>query len=105
LFQSSEAAELPYRTLAIVQAKGAESLMETKTIVKEQFIKAAPERVFKALTEKRELERWFVHEAEIELKPGGTIRREFAPGMGVARSCAARSISVEGAEEAPAETA
>ena len=55
--------------------------METKTITKEQFIKATPERVFQALTEKQELERWFVQEADIELKPGGTIRTELAPGM------------------------
>lgn len=58
------------------------STMETKTITKEQFIKETPERVFKALTEKQELERWFVQEAEIELKPGGTIRTNWAPGMG-----------------------
>jgi uncharacterized protein YndB with AHSA1/START domain len=56
--------------------------METKTITKEQFIKATSERVFKALTEKQELERWFVQEADIELKPGGTIRTNWAPGMG-----------------------
>lgn len=51
-----------------------------KTITKEQFIKAASERVFQAVTE--ELERWFVQKADIELKPGGTIRTEWAPGVG-----------------------
>jgi len=56
--------------------------MDTKTVTKEQFIKAPPERVFRALTEARELERWFVQRAEIELKPGGTIRTEWAPGVG-----------------------
>ena len=56
--------------------------MDTKTVTKEQFIKATPERVFKALTEKAELERWFVHEAEVELKPGGTIRTNWTPDMG-----------------------
>ena len=56
--------------------------MNIKTITKEQFIKATPEQVFKALTEKQELERWFVHEADIELKPGGTIRTNWAPGVG-----------------------
>src|SRR5215471_5842862 len=56
--------------------------MDTKTITREQFIKAAPERVFQALTEKPELERWFVPKAEIELKPGGTFRIEMAPGIG-----------------------
>ncbi len=54
--------------------------MGTKTVTREQFIKAAPERVFQALT--RELDRWFVQKADIELKPGGTIRTEWAPGMG-----------------------
>src|SRR5215467_11832793 len=56
--------------------------MDTKTITKEQFIKATPERVFQALTEKQELERWFVHEADIELKSGGTIRTNWTPDMG-----------------------
>ncbi|GHP01066.1 hypothetical protein KSF_111130 [Reticulibacter mediterranei] len=56
--------------------------MDTRTITKEQFIKAAPERVFKALTEKQDLERWFVPKADIELKPGGTFRIEMAPGIG-----------------------
>jgi len=56
--------------------------METKSIKKEQFIKATPERVFKALTEKEELERWFVQEAVVELKPEGIIQTNWAPGMG-----------------------
>ena len=53
-----------------------------RTITKKQFINGTPDKVFKALTQKAELERWFVHEAEIELKPGGTIRTNWAPGMG-----------------------
>ncbi|GCE08039.1 SRPBCC family protein [Dictyobacter aurantiacus] len=56
--------------------------MDMKTIRKEKFIQATPERVFKALTEKQDLERWFVQEVDIELKPGGTIRTNWAPGMG-----------------------
>ena len=56
--------------------------MDTKTITKEQFIKATPERVFKALTQKEELEHWFVPKADIDLKPGGTFRVEMAPGIG-----------------------
>ena len=56
--------------------------MDTKTITKKQFIKASPERVFKALTQKEELERWFVQEVIIELKPGGTIQTNWTPGMG-----------------------
>ena len=56
--------------------------METKTIIKEQFVKATPERVFQALTQKEELERWFVPKADIDLKPEGTFRVEMAPGIG-----------------------
>ncbi|GCE11906.1 SRPBCC family protein [Tengunoibacter tsumagoiensis] len=56
--------------------------MKTKTIKKEQFIHASIERVFKAITEKQELERWFVYKADIELKPGGEVHTEWAPGMG-----------------------
>jgi uncharacterized protein YndB with AHSA1/START domain len=51
------------------------------TITKEQFIKATPERVFKALTEKPELERWFIQKADIDLQPGGVFRSELAPGL------------------------
>lgn len=56
--------------------------MDTKTITKEQIIRATPERVFEALTKKQELERWFVPKADIELIPGGTFRIEMAPGIG-----------------------
>lgn len=56
--------------------------MNAKTIKKELFIKAIPERVFNALTEKGELEKWFVQEAVIDLKPGGEIQTNWAPGMG-----------------------
>jgi len=51
-------------------------------VTKEIFIKATPERVFKALTEKDELEKWFVQEAIIELKPGGEIHTNWVPDMG-----------------------
>jgi len=50
-----------------------------RTLEKEQFINASPERVFRALTEPAELERWFVHKAEVDLRPGGAIRLEWAP--------------------------
>ncbi len=56
--------------------------MGAKTITKSLFIRATPDRVFRALTQKEELERWFVKVADVELKPGGTIRTEWAPGMG-----------------------
>ncbi len=47
-----------------------------RTLEKELFIKASPERVFQALTEKEDLERWFVQKAEVDLRPGGAIRFE-----------------------------
>ena len=47
-----------------------------RTLEKEVFINASPERVFRALTEPAELERWFVQKAEVELRPGGAIRLE-----------------------------
>jgi uncharacterized protein YndB with AHSA1/START domain len=56
--------------------------MNTKTITKQRFLKATPERVFKALTQKEELEKWFVQEAVIDLEPGGVIQTNWAPGMG-----------------------
>jgi uncharacterized protein YndB with AHSA1/START domain len=50
-----------------------------RTLEKEVFIKASPERVFQALTEKAELERWFVQKAEVDVRLGGAIRLEWAP--------------------------
>lgn len=53
----------------------------TTTIEKECLINATPQRVFQALSEKAELERWFVQKAELDLRPGGAVRLEWAPGM------------------------
>src|SRR5947209_2148505 len=50
-----------------------------RSLEKELFIKATPERVFQALTQKAELERWFVKKAEVDLRPWGTIRLEWGP--------------------------
>jgi uncharacterized protein YndB with AHSA1/START domain len=50
-----------------------------RTLEKELFINATPQRVFQALTEPAELERWFVQKAEVDLRPGGAIRFEWAP--------------------------
>jgi uncharacterized protein YndB with AHSA1/START domain len=50
-----------------------------RSLEKELFIKATPERVFQALTEKEDLKRWFVKKAEVDLCPGGAIRLEWAP--------------------------
>jgi uncharacterized protein YndB with AHSA1/START domain len=44
-----------------------------RTIEKELFIRASPERVFRALTEPAELARWFGQGAEIDLRPGGAL--------------------------------
>jgi uncharacterized protein YndB with AHSA1/START domain len=50
-----------------------------RSLEKELFIKATPQRVFQALTEKADLERWFVKKAEVDVRPGGAIRLEWAP--------------------------
>lgn len=66
--------------------KGTTQIMEHTTlnrraVEKDVFIHASPERVFQALTEKAELERWFVQTAAIDARPGGSIRFEWAPGV------------------------
>ena len=52
-----------------------------RSLEKDVFINATPERVFQALTEPAELERWFVAKAEVDVRPGGTIRFEWGPGV------------------------
>ncbi len=52
-----------------------------RAIEKDFFIKATSQRVFQALTEQAELERWFVAKAELDLRPGGAI--SFFWGTGV----------------------
>jgi uncharacterized protein YndB with AHSA1/START domain len=44
-----------------------------RSIEKELFIRAAPERVFQALTVAGELERWFVDAARYDARPGGPL--------------------------------
>src|SRR5688500_5266509 len=44
-----------------------------RTVEKELFIAAAPERVYRAFTNKEDLERWFVTNAELETRPGGVF--------------------------------
>ncbi|HEY8291769.1 MAG TPA: SRPBCC domain-containing protein [Thermomicrobiales bacterium] len=59
--------------------------METMTsqtgriVEKEIFIRATPERVFRALTVKEDLEAWFVKEATIDLRVGGALRLVWDP--------------------------
>lgn len=54
-----------------------------RSIEKELFIKATPQRVFLALTEQAELERWFLVKAELDLRPGGAISFEWDRARGV----------------------
>ena len=54
-----------------------------RSIEKDLFIKATPQRVFQALTEKAELERWYLTKAELDLRPGGEISFEWDRAMGV----------------------
>ncbi len=57
------------------------TLLSGRSLEKELFIQASPERVFRALTEKDELERWFLVKAEIDLRPGGALRFDWGSGM------------------------
>ena len=53
-----------------------------RSLEKELFIKATPERVFQALTKKEDLERWFVKKAEVDLRPGGGDQARVGAGRG-----------------------
>src|SRR5579862_846745 len=55
--------------------------LSSRSIEKELFINAPPERIFQALTEKEELERWFVQKAEVDLRPSGAISLDWGPGV------------------------
>ncbi len=54
-----------------------------RSVEKDFFIKATPQRVFQALTEKADLERWFAVKAELDLRPGGAISFEWDRARGV----------------------
>lgn len=58
-----------------------QTFLPGRSLEKELFIKATPQRVFQALTEKEDLERWFLVKADLDLRPGGAIRFEWGPGM------------------------
>ena len=47
-------------------------------------IHASPAEVYHALTDPKELSRWFVSEASIDLRPGGSYRWVFGAGTGAA---------------------
>lgn len=53
-----------------------------KTFVIEQsyFLEAPPHAVFQALTDPRELARWYAVKAEVDQKEGGTFSFEYATG-------------------------
>jgi uncharacterized protein YndB with AHSA1/START domain len=59
-----------------------------RTIQKELFIAAPPERVYRAFTSKEDLERWFVTTATLEPRPGGVFnlwwKENHVPGEFVA---------------------
>lgn len=59
-----------------------------RTVEKELFIAAAPERVYDAFTTREGLETWFVTRAEIDPRPGGTFnlwwQENHVPGQIVA---------------------
>src|SRR5688572_1595225 len=50
---------------------------QSRTIVAEQTINATPERIFKALTDAKELERWFPSEVSSDPKVGGAYSFTF----------------------------
>jgi uncharacterized protein YndB with AHSA1/START domain len=55
--------------------------LSSRSIEKELFIKAPSERIFQALTEKEDLERWFLKKAEVDLRPGGAITFDWGPDV------------------------
>jgi uncharacterized protein YndB with AHSA1/START domain len=54
-----------------------------RAFTRELFIAAAPERVYRAFTERDELTRWFVLDAELDLRPGGVYNLTWGPGQHV----------------------
>jgi uncharacterized protein YndB with AHSA1/START domain len=48
-----------------------------RTIEKELFIAAAPERIYRAFTVKEDLERWFATNADIQPEVGGVLNLRF----------------------------
>ena len=50
-----------------------------RTVEKEVFIRASAERVFRALVDKADLERWFVTRAVVDARPGGALHFTWNP--------------------------
>jgi uncharacterized protein YndB with AHSA1/START domain len=55
-----------------------------RVLTKELYLAAVPERVYRAFTERDELQRWFVRNADIEPRPGGAYNLTWGPGQRVA---------------------
>src|SRR5579883_3388435 len=72
-----------------------------RSIEKEVIIKANPERVFRALTEREELERWFARTAEIDLRPGSAINLEWDRAAGIVDAASSWRSSRPGASAIP----
>lgn len=53
---------------------------DSRSIEKELFLQAPPERVFQALTEAEQLVHWFLSKAEVDLRPGGEIKFKWGTG-------------------------
>lgn len=66
----------------VTDDRGRDEASATRSVEEEVAIEAAPERVWRALAEARELERWFPLEARVEPGEGGEIfmswRNEYA---------------------------
>jgi uncharacterized protein YndB with AHSA1/START domain len=58
-------------------------LLPGRVIEKDMFIAAAPERVFRAFVEPRELERWMVASATLDARVGGRWRFRWSSGSWV----------------------
>src|SRR5215510_3723972 len=62
------------------EKEGMCSIMErppSRSVEKELFIRATPERVFKALIDKADLEQWYATKVEIDPHPDGAVRFEW----------------------------
>jgi uncharacterized protein YndB with AHSA1/START domain len=79
---------LPYTCLKVIHDQMVQQALEkavlgSRVIEKKLLIKATPERIFQALTEKKELEHWLLSRAEVDLRVGGTIRFEWNRAGGI----------------------
>jgi uncharacterized protein YndB with AHSA1/START domain len=57
------------------------SMGKLPPVEQKYLIGASPEKVFAALTQPKQLARWFVQSAVVELREGGDYRLTWAPGV------------------------